>query len=163
MSILVYGRDVFCHLCYLPYTSTTWQTILKTLTLFFRLVMRKYVVCYNNNADDIVLLAETANDLQVLLDVLHDWCCTNDMNINSMKSYIVHFRPLSVPVTDVIFMCGDANLSIVNKYTYLGIVLTEHLDYNVSAKCVAESASRALGLLIAKCKVAGGVPYNVFY
>ena len=59
MSILVYGRDVFCHLCYLPYTSTTWQTILKTLTLFFRLVMRKYVVCYNNNADDIVLLAET--------------------------------------------------------------------------------------------------------
>ena len=42
------------------------------------------------------------------------------MNINSMKSYIVHFRPLSVPVTDVIFMCGDANLSIVNKYTYFG-------------------------------------------
>jgi len=65
-------------------------------------------------------------------------------------------------VTDVIFMCGDANLSIVNKYTYLGIVLNEHLDYNVSAKCVAQSARRELGLLIAKCKLAGGVPYNVF-
>ena len=45
----------------------------------------------------------------------------------------------------------------------LGIVLTEHLDYNVSAKCIAQSASRALGLLIVKCKLAGGVPYNVFY
>ena len=43
----------------------------------------------------------------------------------------------------------------------MGIVLTEHLDYNVSAKCVAQSASRALCLIIAKCKVAGGVPYNV--
>ena len=78
-----------------------------------------------------------------------------------MKSNIVHFRPLSVPVTDVICMCGDANLSVVNKYTYLGIVLTEHLDYIVSAICVAQSASRALGLLIAKCKLARGIPYNV--
>ena len=107
-------------------------------------------ICILLYADDIVLLAETANDLQVLLDALHDWYCTNDMNISSMKIYIVHFRPLSVPVTDVICMCGDANLSVVNKYTYLGIVFTEHLDYNVSAKCVAQSASRALGLLIAK-------------
>ena len=74
----------------------------------------------------------------------------------------MHVRHLSVPVTDVILMYGDANLSIVNKYTYLGIVITEHLDYNISTQCVAQSASRALGLLIAKCKLAGGVPYNVF-
>ena len=74
----------------------------------------------------------------------------------------MHVRPLSVPVTDVIFMYGDANLSIVNKYTYLGIVITEHLDYNISTQCVAQSASRAFGLLIAKCKLAGGVPYNAF-
>jgi len=39
----------------------------------------------------------------------------------------------------------------------LAIVLTEHLDYNVSAKCVAQSASRALDILIVKCKLAGGV------
>ena len=30
------------------------------------------------------------------------------------------------------------------------------------AKMVAQSASRALGLLIAKCKSAGGLPYNVY-
>ena len=29
VSILVCDRDVFCHLCYLTYTTTTWQTILK--------------------------------------------------------------------------------------------------------------------------------------
>ena len=33
---------------------------------------------------------------------------------------------------------------------YLGLTLTEHLDYNVTAKIVAQSASRALGFLIAK-------------
>ena len=127
---------------------------LKNLNIGVSFVNEK--ICIFRYADDIVLLTETANDLQVLLDALHDLCCANVMYINSTKSNIVHFRPLSVPVTDVIY------LSIVNKYTYLGIVLTKHLDYNVSAKCVAQSASRALGLLIVKCKLAGGVPYNVF-
>ena len=64
-------------------------------------------------ADDIILLAETSNAVQVLLDALK-----------------------------------IINLSIVNKYTYVGIVFTEHLDYNLSAKCAAQSASRARGLLI---------------
>ncbi len=30
------------------------------------------------------------------------------------------------------------------------------------AKSVAQSATRALGLIIAKCKAHGGVPFNVF-
>ena len=44
----------------------------------------------------------------------------------------------------------------------LGVVLSEHLDYDVIDKFVAQIASRALGLLIAKCKRIGGVPYDVF-
>ncbi|CAG2218028.1 unnamed protein product [Mytilus edulis] len=38
----------------------------------------------------------------------------------------------------------------------------EHLDYNVTAKAVASSANRALGLVIAKCKLLGGVCFDVF-
>jgi hypothetical protein len=41
-------------------------------------------------------------------------------------------------------------------------MLQEHIDFNVTAKVVAQSASRALGLLIAKCKSALGLPYEVF-
>ena len=44
----------------------------------------------------------------------------------------------------------------------LGVVLSEHLDYNIMVKSVAQSASRALGLLIAKCKTIGAVPYDAF-
>ena len=63
----------------------------------------------------------------------------------------------------MLFSCEVMQLYILLiSIRILGIVLTEHLDYNVSAKCVAQSASRALGLLIVKCKLAGGVPYNVF-
>ena len=64
--------------------------------------------------------------------------------------------------TDRIFKCGNSILNIVDSYTYLGVLLTEHLDFELTAKFVAQSASRALGLLIAKYKLAGGLPYNVY-
>lgn len=113
-------------------------------------------------ADDIVLLAENKHDLQVLLNALSEWCNVNDMQINCTKSNIVHFRPPSVQKVDFVFKCGNETLDIVDRYTYLGIVLTEHLDFNVTARTIAQSASRALGLVIAKCKLIGGVPFNVF-
>ncbi|XP_053380394.1 uncharacterized protein LOC128548887 [Mercenaria mercenaria] len=84
------------------------------------------------------------------------------MKINPIKSKIVHFRPNSITRVDIVFKCGDFNLDIVDRYTYLGLVLHEHLDYNVTAKVVAQSASRALGLLIAKCKAIGGFTYDVY-
>ena len=42
------------------------------------------------------------------------------------------------------------------------MVLNEFLDYQVMAKAVAKSASRALGLLIVKCKAHGGFQHNIF-
>ena len=45
---------------------------------------------------------------------------------------------------------------------YLGLLLHENLDFNITARTVAQSASRALGLLIAKSKALGGMPYKVF-
>ena len=41
---------------------------------------------------------------------------------------------------------------------YLGLMLHENLDLNITARTVAQSASRALGLLIAKSKALGGMP-----
>ncbi len=46
---------------------------------------------------------------------------------------------------------------------YLGLILTEFLDYHITASIVAKSAGRrALGLLIAKYKAFGGLPYNCY-
>ena len=113
-------------------------------------------------ADDIVLLAETENDLQFLLDSLNVWCNTWDMNINENKSQIVHFRLPSTAKTNFRFKCGDHYLNIVDGYMYLGMFVNEFLDYECTAKYVAQSASRALGFLIAKSKLIGGFPFEVF-
>ena len=46
---------------------------------------------------------------------------------------------------------------------YLGLLLTEFLKYNDIAKAVAKSASRSLGLLIAKCKANGGFEFSKLF
>ena len=44
----------------------------------------------------------------------------------------------------------------------LGLLFNEHLDYSITAKAVAQTAGRALGLLIAKTKTFGGLPFGTF-
>jgi len=113
-------------------------------------------------ADDIVLIAENEDDLQSMLTVLNDWCNSNGMMVNASKSNVVHFRPCSVERSNYVFVCGQTAIEYASKYMYLGILLTEHLDFSLTAKCVAQSAGRALGLLIAKFRNCGGLPYDVY-
>ena len=120
-------------------------------------------------ADDIVLLADSVDNLQSLLDEVHLWCQSNGLCIES-KTQIVHFRVgPATPRACYIFKCGDKLLETVDKYRYLGIVMNDFLDFNVTAKIVAQSASRALGALIYKVEINGGMPaityeklYNCF-
>ena len=99
-------------------------------------------------ADDLVLLAETEDDLHLLIDILHQWCDEKKMKVNLGKTKVVHFRRTSTKKTKSLFKFGSENIEIVDSYTYLGILLTEHLDYNAMAAQVAKPASRALGLVI---------------
>ncbi len=50
-------------------------------------------------------------------------------------------------------MHGDTNMAIVTQCKYLGLLLTETLDYKVTTSMIAKSAIYALGLLFVKPKV----------
>ena len=82
------------------------------------------------------------------------------MNID--KSQIVHFRPKAVNHTRYRFKVGSLELGIVDRYKYLGLYLHELLDFRITADYVAKAASRALGILIAKSKALGGMPFKCF-
>ena len=62
----------------------------------------------------------------------------------------------------MVYTCGGKFLETVDKYVYLGLLFTQHLDYSLMAKQVSDSANRALGLLISKCKSAGGLSFSTF-
>ena len=53
-------------------------------------------------------------------------------------------------------------MGITHQYNYLGLTLTEFLNYDIMASNVAKSASRALGLVIHKSKQNGGFPFECF-
>ena len=105
-------------------------------------------LCIRLYADDVILVADTEADLQSLLNCLYDWSEKWFGNKQCPdKSKIVHFRLPSVPRSSFHFSCGESTLDITQQYKYLGVILQEHLDYGLTAKAVAQSASRALGLL----------------
>ena len=113
-------------------------------------------------ADDVVILGESEEGLKRILDVLNQWCNENELFINPEKSKVVQFRPKSMSRSSKAFKIGDKLISSVSNYMYLGLMLTEHLDYNVMAKNVSMSANRALGLVISKYKAFGGLPFGTF-
>lgn len=113
-------------------------------------------------ADDIVLIADSEADLQSMLDLFGTWCHNNAMPINPSKSNIVQFRNPSAMRSDFLFKVNGNVISYARQYTYLGLVLSEHLDYSITAKIVAQSVNHALGLLITKSKAFGVLQYDVF-
>ena len=120
-------------------------------------------VCILLYADDVVILANNENEMQIISNALSMWCTENCTSTNTSKGKVVHFRSQSIPKSEFVFTCGDDCIQYCSDHKYLGLVLNEFLDYNITAKSVALSANRALGLVIAKCKIlGGGVSHGVF-
>ena len=113
-------------------------------------------------ADDVLLIADNPNDLQKMLDTVEKWCKQWRLAINEDKSNIVHYRPTNTDLCSRQFKIGDIPLSYKTFYKYLGVKLTEHLDFSAAEEFLADSSGRALGSIIGKFKALGNVGYNTF-
>ena len=109
-----------------------------------------------------VLLADNESDLQVLLDILYQWCMKWRLNVNIAKTQIVHFRPSRRKCTTVTFKYGENSLLLVPSYKYLGIIFDEHLNFNECVMTLATAGGRALGGIISKFKSLKNVGYHTF-
>ena len=113
-------------------------------------------------AGDIVLLAESEENLQRMLDLVYEWYRKWRLEVNIAKTNIVHFRRKQVAATNALFKFGDQTLSLTDKYKYLGFWFTEHLDMSFPVRELAKAASRAVRALATKYYAVGGLPYTVF-
>ena len=55
-------------------------------------------------ADDLMLLAQSEDEFQLLPNTLHKWCKTWQLEVNSTKSAVVHFRPQSFSASHQTFL-----------------------------------------------------------
>ena len=92
-------------------------------------------------ADDLVLIAETEEDLQQLFDILAAWCDRNMMQINTDITKVIHYRNQSVERSNNVFKCGSSIVEYTQFYKYLGLVIDEFMDYTVTARYIAQSAT----------------------
>ena len=113
-------------------------------------------------ADDLVIVAESENDLQQLLNEVYNWCYKWKLNINNSKSNVIHFRKSRVKKSTFVFNVGEKHLEIVSQYKYLGIVLDEHLNFNKASEVLGGAAGRALSVIISKFKNIHGMGYETF-
>ena len=80
-------------------------------------------------ADDVVLTAETPANLQLLIDKCECWAKKNLMEFNISKCKIMIFNR---PALDLKFSIYDKELSVVNRYKYLGIEISNKNQTNLS-------------------------------
>ena len=113
-------------------------------------------------ADDIILLAETQEGLQCILNELHTWCKRWRMTVNTEKPQIIHFRPKRSLKTKTLFHYGSSLIDIVERYQYLGITVNEHLDKQVMGDKLADGATCALGKLLSKYYLNKGLGLKVY-
>ena len=113
-------------------------------------------------ADDLAILAESEENLQVMLEILSQWCHQWRMTVNVSKTKVIHFRIKSQFRTNFKFLIGDNEIEVVEKYKYLGLVLDEHLDFNVTTSVLAGSAGRALGAVSTKFNQLKGMGFNSY-
>ena len=102
-------------------------------------------------ADDIVLISDAPWKLQKLLDICSSWALKNEMTFKTSKCKIMILNETN---TSARFTLNNATLKIVQKYKYLGIVITSkyvtnlfkgHFEYILNKAKTKAAAIRAFG------------------
>ena len=123
---------------------------------------RNEKLCILMYADDIVLIAESEEELQQMLDVLSKWSDVWRLQINIDKTKVMHCRKQSVEATDYNFEVLGKNISLCSTYRYLGFEISDTVNFTDGIKTLAEAGSRALGSLISKHFNSGGLSFQVY-
>ena len=126
---------------------TNLENDLEDIDIYVKL----YTLLY---ADDTVILAESAADLQTSLNALSSYCSEWDLTVNLGKTKIVIFskgRVTSYPV----FKFNDKEVEVVDDYTYLGVVFNYNGNFIKAIANQKTVATRALNALVVKARALG--------
>lgn len=113
-------------------------------------------------ADDLVIFSDDPEKLQILLNYVSEWCHRWRMQINSDKTKVVQFRSRRQGSENVTFQINGIKLEQVTHYKYLGVVMDEHLEYDLCVNTLSNAARRALGKIIYKSKSLSGLGYETY-
>ncbi len=100
-------------------------------------------------SDDIVLLADSREELQMMLDELAEFSRQWRFSVNVEKSAVMVIRPPSerAPDEEVSFRYGDEAMKVVDEFKYLGVVLDEKFNWRRDIKKRVTKSKAAMARL----------------
>ena len=103
-------------------------------------------------ADDVAIVCDNEQDMQVMLDFVHEWCNTWQMKINMSKSKVMHIRRKGTERSEFPFKFGQQVINYVSEYKYLGVIVDDTLEFTGHTSAMASAGHRALGALSGNIK-----------
>ena len=141
----IYLNDFNAYLAESSKGLSNLEENLEELDIFVKLCVLLY-------ADDTVILAETAADLQNSLDALCNYSKSWDLKVNLSKTQIVIFSKGRI-TTHPEFMYDGKVVDVVDDYTYLGVVFNYNGNFKKAILNQRTVATRALKSLLRKAKI----------
>ena len=108
--------------------------------------LRLFLLLY---ADDTIILAESAADLQKSLNSLKDYCNEWNLSVNTSKTKVVVFSRGKIRNKPV-FYFGDNIVSVCDDYTYLGVVFNYNGNFKKAINKQVTQAKHAMFSLLSK-------------
>ena len=98
-------------------------------------------------ADDIVLLAESQEDLQHHLRALGSFCTQRGLSVNLGKTKVLIFHTSGTVRRRTAFMFEDSQIEIADSYVYLGITFTARSGRFSMTQAARDRTTRAFAAL----------------
>ena len=104
-------------------------------------------------ADDTALVAKSARELQILLDLIEEYLQMKKLQLNVMKTKVVVFSKRNEKI-DNIFVFGGQQLEVVEKIKYLGYIFQSNGGWSSHIKEVL-NRGRAATFSLFRNKISG--------
>ena len=104
-------------------------------------MFKLYMLLY---ADDIVIFAYDAKELQLGLNLLSEYCTSWKLKVNATKTKVLIFRKGGTLQRNLVFMYEDQPIEIVRSFKYLGIVFTTGGSFSEAQTTLAGQAQKAI-------------------
>ena len=95
-------------------------------------------------ADDLVIFARSAKDLQTILNKLESFCEKADLNVNLDKTKVMIFNNSGKSLNNYSFRYGANKLENAKSYRYLGLTLCPYGNFTLARQELKKASLKAL-------------------
>ena len=99
-----------------------------------------------------MIISETPEGLQNLLDIITQWCNKWRVTVNIDKTKVLHFRNLPKKSCEHLLKFNGMTIDKCEEYKYLGITLNYSLSMNRAVDKLHKAGSHALSSIVSKLK-----------